>query len=62
MLENADRFIERDKINRACKTLEHAYKRCDGEPRIRDFVIGESVPELADMIDELMISLECEYF
>ena len=62
MLENADRFIKRDKIKRACKALERAYKRCDGENYPPDFVVGESVPELADMIDELMISLECESF
>ena len=60
MLEIANEFIEREKVKNACKTLERAYKRCDGENNPPDFIIGESVSELADMIDKVMIGLECD--
>ena len=61
MLEVAGEFIDRDRINKACFMLERAYKRCDGQRRPRDFVVGEATEELADMIHDLAASLGCEW-
>jgi hypothetical protein len=58
MLESAKCFIEKDKIKAACAVESRSYKRCDGEPRPKDFVQGESAPKLADMIMELMCEQE----
>lgn len=60
MLVIAGEFIEQGEVDKACWVLQRAHKRCDGEPWPRDFVVGEAVPVLADMIDTLMESLGCE--
>jgi hypothetical protein len=55
----ASKFIEREKIAQACWALNRAYKCCDGNPWPPDFVIGDAVVELANMIKELRTSFEC---
>jgi len=61
MLVIAGEFIERDMMKAACFTLQRAYKRCDGDRwPLRDFVVGDAVPELAEMIQALRTSLGCE--
>ena len=60
MLETAGWFIEKDKTNAVCRTLDRAYLRCDGEPWPKDFVVGDAVPELAQMVEGLMEYLECD--
>ncbi|UCH66126.1 MAG: choice-of-anchor D domain-containing protein [Ignavibacterium sp.] len=55
----ASRFIDRDKITQACRALIRAFRRCDGNPLPSDFVIGDAVVELANMIQELRTSFEC---
>lgn len=61
MLEAAGWFIEKDKMKPACHTLHRAYLRCDGERRpLKDIIVGDAVPELAEMIRDLMDELGCE--
>ncbi len=60
MLETAKSFIEKEKMNYACRTLNRVFLRCDSEPKPKDFIKGEAVPELADMILVLMESFGCE--
>ena len=61
MLETAGWLIEKDKMKPACFTLHRAYLRCDGKRRrLPDFIIGEAVPELAEMIQDVMDDLGCE--
>ena len=60
MLKIADEYIEKDQIEYACFILKRIYERCDGEAYRRDFVKGESAPEFASMISELICSLECK--
>jgi len=60
MLVIAGEFIENEQTQYACFMLKRAYKRCDGESRPRDFVVGDAVPELAEMIQTLRTSLGCE--
>lgn len=60
MLVIAGEFIENEQTNYACYMQKRAYKRCDGQRRPYDFIIGESVPELANMISDLMCSLDCK--
>jgi hypothetical protein len=59
MLVIAGELIKHDRINAACFTLQRAYMRCDGDfwP-LPDFVVGDAVPELAEMIQTLRTSLE----
>ena len=60
MLVIAKELIEHEKTGCACFTLERAYLRCDGDNRPLDLVKGEAVPQLNNMISELMEQLECE--
>ncbi len=59
MLESAKRQLENGRIDRACRTLHRIERRCDGEPRPKDFIKGDAVPDLYEMILDL-IELECE--
>ena len=59
MLETAELFIEKEKMYYACRTLNRTLLRCDNEPWPKDFIKGEAVPELADMIIDLMAKLGC---
>jgi hypothetical protein len=59
-IEAAKYFIEKDKMRQACKALNRTFLRCDGELGPKDFVEGEAVLELADMISDLMDELGCE--
>lgn len=60
MLEMANDLISIGDIEGACGQLHAALGKCDGESPPPDFVTGEAVPELADMIEELMTELGCE--
>ncbi|MCP4298877.1 MAG: choice-of-anchor D domain-containing protein [Proteobacteria bacterium] len=60
MLVAAGELIERGRIGLACKVLNRAYNRCDGEPWPPDFVIGEARTRLADMILDLGENLGCK--
>ena len=60
MLVIAKELLEQEKNDWACFTLERAYLRCDGENRPPDFVFGEAVTELNDMIHALMSNLGCD--
>ena len=57
MLVIAKELLEQGKNDWACFTLERAYLRCDGENQPFDFVKGEAVEELNDMISELIEKL-----
>jgi hypothetical protein len=59
MLETAQSHLENGRTNRACRTLNSIVRRCDGEPWPRDYIEGEAVPELYNMILDLM-EIECE--
>jgi hypothetical protein len=59
MLETAQSHLENGRINRACRTLNRIVRRCDGEPWPMDYIEGEAVPELYNMILDLM-EIECE--
>jgi hypothetical protein len=61
LLVSAGDYIERDKIKIACFLLHRACLRCDKEPWPRDYVEGEATEELAEMIYDLEVSLECEW-
>ena len=59
-IKSAGNLIENGLIGEACQLLQDAYNRCDGLPRPPDFVDGEVVGELANLILTLMDTLECE--
>jgi hypothetical protein len=59
MLEAVQRHFDHDRIKKACRKLNSIYRRCDSAPRPPDHIIGEAVPELSDMILDLM-EIECE--
>ena len=60
MLEMASDLINIDDIEGACLQLNAVIGKCDGYLRPKDFVTGEAVTELYNMILELMEKLECE--
>jgi len=60
MIEAAGDLIEAELFEESCQQLHDAYRRTDGEPRPPDFVSGEASAELAEMIQNLRLSLECE--
>jgi hypothetical protein len=60
MIEAAGDLIEDGLIEEACDQLRAAYHKTDGQPRPGDFVKGDAAWELADMIQDLMTSLECQ--
>ena len=61
MLVIAGEFIEKDMMKAACFTLQRADMRCDGNPDpLPDFVVGDAVTEMAEMIQTLRTSLGCE--
>lgn len=53
MLKAAGCSIERQKYHQACDFLRQASLRCDGKNMPPDFVKGDAVPELANMIEVL---------
>jgi hypothetical protein len=59
MLEEAGQLIDNDNIEDACGQLKSSYKKCDGNDSPPDFVEGYSAPEMAGMINELRVNLEC---
>ena len=59
MLESVKWRLENDKIKQACRKLNRIDGRCDGELWPKDFIEGEAVPELNEMILNLM-ERECE--
>ena len=59
-LDHIRTLILRGNLVRACRQLTAVYKKTDGNPGPKDWVKGEAVPILADMIQELMIEMECE--
>lgn len=60
MVEMADNLIEAELFEEGCQQLLDAYRRTDGEPVPPDFVSGSAAPELAGMIEDLMLDLGCE--
>lgn len=60
MLVKAGQMIDKENLNAASNKLNTIYKKCDSQPKPKDFVAGEAAPELANMILDLMESLECE--
>jgi hypothetical protein len=62
MLETAKCLLEADEMKAACNMLKSAFNHCDSEPKPKDSVEGDAVPEFADKILELMEENECELF
>ena len=60
MLIIAKELIDQEKTDWACFTLKRASVRCDSDTPPPDFVQGESVSELYDMVLDLMAELGCE--
>ncbi len=60
MVETADNLIEDELFEEGCQQLRDAYRRTDSEPVPPDFVSGPAAPELAGMIENLMLDLGCE--
>jgi len=60
MLMAATNFIGVADYGGACLQLDDIYNKCDGLNNPPDFVAGDSVLDLADMINNLMVSLACE--
>ena len=59
MLDKAGEMIDNENINAACNKLAAIFKKCESQPRPKDFVAGEAVIELLEMILELMDGLGC---
>ncbi len=62
MLIRAGYLIDKEMYRASCWQLRYTYRRTDGMRWPRDLVVGESAPELASMLKELMVGLECEYY
>jgi hypothetical protein len=65
LLDCASKAIENERQFWSCLCLGRVLKRCDGEGGRRwniDYVSGESIDELAAMIEELMNDLGCYLF
>ena len=60
MLERAGDLINSGDTEKGCKELKLVYDKCDLDSPPPDFVTGESVPELSEMILELIENLGCE--
>lgn len=60
MVETAENLIEAELFQEGCQQLRDAYRRTDGELVPSDFVSGPAAPELAGMIEDLMLDLGCE--
>ena len=60
MIEAAGDLIEDKLFEEACQQLLDVFKRIDGQPKPPDFVTGKAVPELATMVQDLMVSLGCK--
>ncbi|MFC1578033.1 hypothetical protein ACFL36_03370 [Thermodesulfobacteriota bacterium] len=60
MLETAGDLIHIGDIEGACGQLKAALGKCDGDSPPPDFVSGDAVTELSEMILDLMESLGCE--
>jgi hypothetical protein len=63
MIETAGNLIDSGKIDEACGQLKAAYKKMDGlntPGSSTDFVTGDAVSDLSDMVQELMDELGCK--
>lgn len=60
-LESAKMLIEKNKTKLSCNRLRWCYNRSDGFPRQKDLIRGEAVLPLAEMINEVMINLNCNF-
>ena len=49
-IKKSDNSIKKDWIEIACWYLKRAYKRCDGESKPKDFVVGKETKKLAKKI------------
>ena len=58
MIEVSGKLINRGRIAGACQLLQVAYLRVDGNPNPPDFASGPATLELANMIQQLINSLE----
>jgi hypothetical protein len=59
MLEAAGDLIQQGRIADACRQLQDALDRTDGNPRPPDFVTGPAASELAERIRALRTTLGC---
>jgi hypothetical protein len=59
-LSSAVKAVEQGHTRQALSKLEKVYRRCDGEKRPRDFVEGQAVAQLAEMIQTLKAGLDDE--
>jgi len=60
MLEMAGDLINIKDMEGACGQLNACLKKCDGEPKPPEFVVGPSASDLMMMIEELMSHFVCE--
>jgi hypothetical protein len=60
MIIEAGNLVEAGYIPEACKQLQDAYSRCDGEAPPKDFVSGDAASALEAELLEMITSLECE--
>jgi hypothetical protein len=59
MIEAAGDLIDSELLVDACQQLVDAYNRTDGQAPPPDFVAGSAAGDLAQMIEDLRIDLEC---
>ncbi len=58
MLEDAKKFVERNKLSAARLILQYVYKRCDGSPTPPDFLKGVESKKLSVLVRELVSTLQ----
>jgi len=59
LLEFGDYFIDKGRMRPACAILTRALKRCDGQRKPKDLIVGAGVPVLADMIQNVLEDIGC---
>lgn len=62
MLEIADRRVQNEELEKACRLLSVVYNKIDGKHRPQsavDFLKGEALPQLAAMVAQVMEDLGC---
>jgi hypothetical protein len=59
MLERAALYHGIGMEKALCLALGRCFGYCDGLPKIKDLLKGEATPQLASMIDDVMINMDC---